>query len=335
MATSDSRQRGGAPLLSVSGLATHFHTVDGVARAVNDVSFSMERGETLGIVGESGSGKSVTALSIMGLVRPPGRVESGRIHFDGRDLLSLPEGEMQKVRGNRIAMIFQEPMTSLNPLARIGDQIGEMFTRHLSVGRKEALERAVEMLDRVQIPSPARRAREYPHQISGGMRQRVMIAMALSASPEILIADEPTTALDVTIQAQITDLMLQLKAESDTGILMITHDLGVIAEMAKRVVVMYAGQVVESADVLPLFEGPKHPYTRGLLRSIPRLGRRAENGRRRLREITGTVPNLYDLPPGCAFYPRCPDRMERCLNTPVPLTGLGERRSVRCLLHQD
>ncbi len=326
-----SKERPGA-LLEVSKLATHFNTFDGTAKAVNDVSFSMKRGETLGIVGESGSGKSVTALSIMGLIRRPGRIAGGRIMFDGTDLPALPEGRMQEIRGNRISMIFQEPMTSLNPLAKIGDQIGEMFTRHMGVGKREGRDRAVEMLERVQIPSPAKRAGEYPHQMSGGMRQRVMIAMALSCNPEILIADEPTTALDVTIQAQITDLMLQLKEEYNTGILMITHDLGVIAEMAKQVVVMYAGKVVETGDVMSIFEDPAHPYTRGLLRSTPRLGQRSKKGRIRLREITGTVPSLYNLPEGCAFYPRCPEAMEKCRETPVSLTAYGEQRSVRCLL---
>jgi oligopeptide/dipeptide ABC transporter ATP-binding protein len=327
----------GDPLLEIDGLRTVFATVDGTATAVDGVSFSMEKGETLGIVGESGSGKSVTALSVMRLIRPPGQITGGTIRFDGTDLRRLPEKEMQDIRGNRISMIFQEPMTSLNPLYTVGDQIGEMFVRHRGMNRKDSRQRSVDMLDRVRIPSPAKRAGEYPHQLSGGMRQRVMIAMALACDPEILIADEPTTALDVTIQAQVIDLMLRLKEKVKAGILMITHDLGVVAEMAQRVVVMYAGQVVETGDVFSIFETPSHPYTRALLRSMPKLGDRAAKGRHRLREITGMVPSLYHLPTGCSFAPRCPDVMAICRQETVPLVQLGgsdSGRGVRCRLWQ-
>jgi peptide/nickel transport system ATP-binding protein/oligopeptide transport system ATP-binding protein len=325
----------GDHLLEIDGLQTVFATVDGIARAVDGVSFCMDKGETLGLVGESGSGKSVTALSVMRLIRPPGKITDGRIRFDGTDLCHLPEKKMQDIRGNRISMIFQEPMTSLNPLYTIGDQIAEMFIRHRGMSLKESRARSVDMLDRVRIPSPAKRAAEYPHQLSGGMRQRVMIAMALSCDPEILIADEPTTALDVTIQAQVIDLMLRLKERVKAGIMMITHDLGVVAEMAQRVVVMYAGQVVETGDVFSIFEAPRHPYTRALLRSMPKLGGRAAQGRHRLREIKGMVPSLYRLPHGCCFAPRCPDVMAACEQGPVPLVHLGgadSGRSVRCRL---
>jgi peptide/nickel transport system ATP-binding protein/oligopeptide transport system ATP-binding protein len=325
----------GEHLLEIDRLQTVFATVDGIATAVDAVSFSMEKGETLGIVGESGSGKSVTALSVMRLIRPPGKITGGVIRFDGNDLRRLPEKEMQDVRGNRISMIFQEPMTSLNPLYTIGDQIAEMFIRHQGMNQKESRLRSVDMLDRVRIPSPSKRVDEYPHQLSGGMRQRVMIAMALACDPEILIADEPTTALDVTIQAQVLDLMLRLKERVKAGILIITHDLGVVAEMAQRVVVMYAGQVVEVGDVFSIFEAPKHPYTRALLRSVPRLGERTRTGRHRLREIKGMVPSLYNLPKGCCFAPRCPDVMAICEQDPVPLVQLGGAGSgctVRCRL---
>lgn len=327
----------GDSFLEIDGLRTVFATVDGLATAVDAVSFSMDKGETLGIVGESGSGKSVTALSVMRLIRPPGKITDGSIRFDGSDLCRLKEKEMQDIRGNRISMIFQEPMTSLNPLYTIGDQIAEMFIRHRGMNQKESRQRSVEMLDRVRIPSPAKRADEYPHQLSGGMRQRVMIAMALACDPEILIADEPTTALDVTIQAQVIDLMLGLKETVNAGIMMITHDLGVVAEMAQRVVVMYAGQVVETGDVFSIFEAPRHPYTRALLRSMPKLGARAAKGRHRLQEIKGMVPSLYDLPNGCCFAPRCPDAMSICEKKPVPLIHVGDAdsgRSVRCRLWQ-
>ncbi len=323
-----------AHLLEVQGLKTHFFTFDGVARAVDDVSFDLDRGEVLGIVGESGCGKSVTAQSIMRLVpEPPGRIVGGSIHFDGIDIATLPIEKVRGIRGNRIAMIFQEPMTSLNPVFTIGNQISEMFIQHEGLSRKAAWDKAVEMLGRVQIPAPERRAEAYPHQLSGGMRQRAMIAMALSCNPEILIADEPTTALDVTVQAQILDLMLTLRQDYDTAIMMITHDLGVIAEIAGRVIVMYAGKVVEAAATEVLFEDARHPYTRGLLKSIPRLGRRASEGRQRLSEIEGMVPGLLKMPQGCAFHPRCRHAMSECRDRVPGLTEPDSGHMVRCLLH--
>jgi len=324
-----------SPLLTVSNLTTYFYTHDGVAKAVDGVSFAIEPGEIMGVVGESGSGKSVMALSIMRLIpNPPGKIIDGRIRLHDTDLLSLPEAQMQDVRGNRVSMIFQEPMTSLNPLFSVGDQISEMFLRHRGSSKKEAWERTVAMLESVQIPSPSKRAKEYPHQLSGGMRQRVMIAMALACNPELLIADEPTTALDVTIQAQVIDLMLQLQSRYNAAIMMITHDLGVIAEIAQRVVVMYAGQVVETGDIYAIFESPLHPYTEALLRSIPKIGNRSRKGRTRLEEIAGIVPSLYHLPRGCSFFPRCRKAMPECQANPVRLTDLGSDRHVRCLLHQ-
>ena len=321
----------GNALLAVEGLKTHFFTLDGVAKAVDDVSFHLMPGETVGLVGESGCGKSVSALSIMRLIQdPPGRIVSGNIRFRDADLLSLSLSKMRAVRGNRISMIFQEPMTSLNPVYTIGDQIGEVFVLHQKTGKKEALDRTVEMLEKVQIPSPEKRVHEYPHELSGGMRQRAMIAMALACNPDLLIADEPTTALDVTIQAQIIDLMLELKTDFNAAILMITHDLGVVAETAQRVVVMYAGRVVEEGKTADIFENPLHPYTQGLLQSVPVIGRRARFGRERLKEITGMVPSLYDLPVGCAFHPRCPHAMEKCrLHRPV-FTEHGDGHRVRC-----
>ena len=320
-----------APLLEVKGLKTYFFTFEGVARAVDDVSFDLNGGEVLGIVGESGCGKSVTAQSIMRLIpEPPGRIVAGEILFDGMDLVRLDMDRMRAVRGKRISMIFQEPMTSLNPVYTIGNQISEMFTLHEGLSKREAWERSVDMLRRVQMPAPERRAHEYPHQLSGGMRQRAMIAMALACNPEILIADEPTTALDVTIQAQILDLMIALKKDYDTAIMMITHDLGVIAEIAQRVVVMYAGRVVEQGTTVQIFEDPRHPYTRGLLRSIPKLGDRVRGGRKRLEEIPGIVPSLYELPPGCSFGPRCPEARPRCAEQPPGLADTGEGHLVRC-----
>ncbi|MCU0540224.1 MAG: ABC transporter ATP-binding protein [Desulfobacterales bacterium] len=319
------------PLLAVEELRTHFLTFEGVAKAVDGVSFRLERGETLGLVGESGCGKSVTALTVMGLIQqPPGRVAGGRIRFKGRDLLALSPAEMRLIRGNRISMIFQEPMTSLNPVTTVGDQVAEVFVFHRQMGRAESRERAVAMLRQVQIPNPEKRAREYPHQMSGGMRQRAMIAMALACDPEILIADEPTTALDVTIQAQILELMLQLKQETGAAIVMITHDLGVIAETAQRVVVMYAGRVVEEAPTAALFKEPLHPYTQGLLRSVPRMGHRARWGRERLAEISGVVPSLYELPEGCAFHPRCSAAQPICRSTAPVMRELGGGRRICC-----
>jgi len=301
-----------APLLEVDDLRTHFFTRDGVVRAVDGVSFSIQPGETLALVGESGCGKSVTSLSIMRLIAsPPGRIVSGAVRFNGRDLLRLTEPEMRKVRGNEISMIFQEPMTSLNPVLTIGRQIAETLVLHRAMRRSDAMARAVELLRLVHIPEPARRATEYPHQMSGGMRQRVMIAMALACDPRLLIADEPTTALDVTIQAQILDLMRELQAKTGAAILLITHDLGVVAEMAQRVVVMYAGRKVEEAPVGELFARPRHPYTRGLMNSMPRVGA-GHGARQRLQEIPGMVPSLREPLVGCAFAARCAYAVERC-----------------------
>jgi peptide/nickel transport system ATP-binding protein len=317
-------------LLQVEHLQTYFFTDRGVAKAVDGASFALRQGEVLGIVGESGCGKSVTALSIMRLIPdPPGRIVGGRIAFRGRDLLSLPEAAMQEIRGNEIAMIFQEPMTSLNPVFRIGEQIAEVLERHRHLSRHLALERAVEMLHRVGIPSPELRIRDYPHQMSGGMRQRVMIAMALACEPSLIIADEPTTAVDVTIQAQILELMRRLKETTGVSIMLITHDLGVIAEMAQHVLVMYAGRVVEQADVLDLFDKPLHPYTQGLMRSIPALA--VAEGRERLQAIPGVVPSLLELPVGCKFSDRCPQVFDPCVSEPGLLDVDGH--SVRCWLY--
>ena len=321
-------------LLTIDHLKTYFYTFEGVAKAVDDVSFFIDKGEVLGVVGESGCGKSVTAQSVMRLIpEPPGRIAGGQILFDGISITDLSMEEMRNIRGNRIAMIFQEPMTSLNPVFTIGDQIGEMFVLHQKRSKSESLQRAVEMLAKVQIPAPEKRVHEYPHQLSGGMRQRAMIAMALSCDPEILIADEPTTALDVTVQAQILDLMLQLRQDFDTAIMMITHDLGVIAEIASRVVVMYAGKIVEASDTAMLFEDPKHPYTQGLLQSIPKLGDRSRGDRQRLSEIEGIVPGLLDLPQGCSFNPRCPQVMSICREKKPELFVLDRNRHARCWLY--
>ncbi len=320
-------------LLDVRGLKTNFFTFEGVARAVENVSFFLDEGETLGLVGESGCGKSVTALSVMRLIKnPPGKIMAGKILFEGTDLLKLSESRMRAVRGARIAMIFQEPMTSLNPVYTVGRQIAEMFEIHKKTGKRESWNRAVETLRQVQMPSPRKRAHEYPYQLSGGMRQRAMIAMAMACNPKILIADEPTTALDVTIQAQILDLMLILKKDFGAAVLIITHDLGVVAEIAQRIVVMYAGQVVEEGTARDIFEDARHPYTRGLLRSVPRLGERSRHGRTRLLEISGTVPSLYELPPGCNFNPRCPQVMDVCRNTPPEVVDLGGIHKMRCYL---
>jgi peptide/nickel transport system ATP-binding protein len=305
-------------LLSVDDLHTQFFTLDGVTRAVDGVGFTVRPGETLGIVGESGCGKSVTALSILRLLPAKlGRVVSGAIRFDGQDILALSEAEMRDIRGNRIAMIFQEPMTSLNPVLTVGDQIAEAVMIHQKKSRSDATARAIEMLRLVRIPDAERRVRDYPHQFSGGMRQRVMIAMALSCNPKLLIADEPTTALDVTIQAQILKLMLELKDRFGAAVLLITHDLGVVAETCQRVIVMYAGRKVEEADVLDLFDRPMHPYTRGLMASIPR--RRTQHSARRLQEIPGIVPSLREPIVGCPFAPRCGFATERCRTEAPPL----------------
>ncbi|HSW42139.1 MAG TPA: ABC transporter ATP-binding protein [Patescibacteria group bacterium] len=317
----------GGELLAVEGLRTHFYTRDGVVKAVDGVTFGIRHGETLGIVGESGCGKSITALSVMRLIERPGKIVEGSIRFAQRDLLTLSDEEMRDVRGNAISMIFQEPMTSLNPVYTCGDQIAESIALHEGVSGRGATERAIEMLGQVGIPDAKRRAREYPHQLSGGMRQRVMIAMALSTNPELLIADEPTTALDVTIQAQILELMKGLRERNRMAIMLITHDLGVIAEMADDVVVMYAGKLVEAADVNTVFERPHHPYSKGLLASIPRLGER----RLRLDVIEGVVPNPLNLPAGCLFKRRCPYAMPVC-DTPPPLQEVASGHRSRCWL---
>jgi len=320
-------------ILEVRDLATQFDTLDGVVRAVDGVSFDLERGETLGIVGESGCGKSVTALSILRLIPPEtGRIAAGSIRFEGEELTTLSEEAMKRLRGHRISMIFQEPMTSLNPVLTVGTQIAENVVRHMGVSKKAARERAREMLDLVRIADSKRRLDEYPHQLSGGMRQRVMIAMALSCDPQVLIADEPTTALDVTIQAQILDLMLDLKEKTGTAIVLITHDLGVVAETSRRVVVMYAGRKVEEAPVEALFDNPLHPYTRGLMRAIPRLDVDAEEGgkRPRLQEIPGMVPLLTRPIVGCAFAARCSLATERCRAEPPPVVNAGGGHTVAC-----
>jgi peptide/nickel transport system ATP-binding protein len=319
------------PLLEVRDLRTHFHTRDGVVRAVDGVSFGLGQGETLGIVGESGCGKSITSLSIMRLVPcPPGRFASGEILLDERDLLRLPEAQMRGIRGKEIAMIFQEPMTSLNPVLTVGEQIAETAMLHEGLGRRAGLERAHDMLRLVGIPEPRRRLHEYPHQLSGGMRQRVMIAIALACSPKLLIADEPTTALDVTIQAQILELLADLQARLGMAIILITHDLGVIAELAERVLVMYAGRVVEEASVEELFERPLHPYTRGLMGSMPHLTREPPEASARLAEIPGIVPSLDDLPPGCSFQPRCAHARPGCSGAFPPLERHGPGHRVAC-----
>ncbi|MGQ9926573.1 MAG: ABC transporter ATP-binding protein [Chloroflexaceae bacterium] len=316
------------PLLEVRDLQTHFHTQDGVVKAVDRVSFSVDRGETLGIVGESGCGKSVTSLSIMRLIpSPPGKIAGGQILFDGEDLLQQSEERMRHIRGNRIAMIFQDPMTSLNPVLTIGRQITESLELHLKLSRREAQKRAAELLDMVGIPSASKRLDNYPHQFSGGMRQRVMIAMALSCNPELLIADEPTTALDVTIQAQILELINRLKEELNTAVIIITHDLGVVAGMTDRVTVMYAGRVVEEGPTREIFENPRMPYTIGLLRSIPRLD---EAPGRKLNPIRGLPPNLIDLPPICAFSPRCDFAQEQCITTRPELRPVGAGHAAAC-----
>ena len=318
-------------VLEVKNLQTVFFTNSGLFRAVDDISFSIRRGETLAIVGESGCGKSVTALSIMRLVPdPPGRIVGGSIALEGTDLLGLDEAEMRAIRGNRISMIFQEPMTSLNPVIRIGDQITEAVRLHRKLTAKEAWNKAVEMLRLVRIPEPEQRAREYPHQLSGGMRQRAMIAMALACRPALLIADEPTTALDVTIQAQILALIVELQKELGTGLILITHDLGVVAQTAQRVIVMYAGKKVEEATVEALFENPRHPYTRGLMASMPAVATFGSNSDARLVEIPGMVPSLTNLPPGCAFAPRCSLAIDRCRTEYPPLQDWGDHHFAAC-----
>ena len=320
-------------LLQIKGLKTHFFTDDGVSPAVDGVDYEVRKGETLGVVGESGCGKSVTALSIMRLIPdPPGKIIAGDIVFEGQSLLALSNEEMRRIRGNKISMIFQEPMTSLNPVYTIGNQISEALRLHQGLSKKDAHDRSIDMLQLVGIPLPERRVNEHPHQLSGGMRQRAMIAMALSCNPSLLIADEPTTALDVTIQAQILDLMVSLKADLDTAIILITHDLGVVAESAARVVVMYAGKVVEEADVYNIFEHPLHPYTEGLLESIPRIDHSTQK-KARLTEIQGVVPIPSQLPAGCHFHPRCPKVMDVCRHENPVLKEEKADHRVRCWLY--
>jgi len=323
------------PLLRIEGLHTYFSTEDGIVKAVNGLDLTLAEGETLGLVGESGCGKSVTALSIMRLVQQPaGRIVRGRIFFEDNDLAGLTDEEMRHIRGNRISMIFQEPMTSLNPVFKIGNQIAETYQLHQGIRHREALQRSVKILAKVGIPDPAKRINEYPHQMSGGMRQRVMIAMALACNPDVIIADEPTTALDVTIQSQILDLMNQLKLDFGASILLITHDLGVVAEMAQRVAVMYAGKIVEQARVADLFAEPKHPYTLGLMASIPKLDEPVPPDRI-LQTIPGVVPNLRNLPPGCAFQDRCIRGFERCFKEDPLIVNLGSDHQVRCWLYAE
>ena len=320
-------------LLKIRGLHTYFFTDEGVAKAVDGVDLELEEGGTLGVVGESGCGKSVTALSIMRLIPdPPGKIVKGEITFNGIDLLNLSEAEMRKIRGRSISMIFQEPMTSLNPVFQIGDQISEVLRLHEGMSRKEAWNRSIEMLKLVGIPAPERRVSEYPHQLSGGMRQRAMIAMALACTPKLMIADEPTTALDVTIQAQILELMNSLQKEKGMSLILITHNLGVIAETARQVAVMYAGRIVEYTNVRSIFTAPKHPYTQGLLKSIPRLDE--HHGRKeKLETIPGLVPSLLDLPVGCKFSNRCKHVFDRCVEEP-PLLEPVSGHLVRCWLHE-
>lgn len=318
------------PLLEVQELKTHFLIGGNVIPAVEKVNMYIDRGEVVGLVGESGCGKSVTALSIMRLIRYPGKILAGEILFEGMNLLGKTERQMNMIRGNNISMIFQEPMTSLNPLFTVGDQIAEALQLHKGLSKKDALDKAKEMLELMNIPLASRRLKEYPHQLSGGMRQRVMIAMALSCGPQLLIADEPTTALDVTIQAQILDLMVHLKEQLGMAILMITHDMGVIAETVSRVIVMYAGKIVEEASVEVLFANPLHPYTEGLLKAIPRMG-----VRKRLHVVPGGVPDPSRFPPGCKFNPRCTHAIEKCHIEEPPLYNVSPGHSVRCWLRED
>jgi peptide/nickel transport system ATP-binding protein len=323
------------PLLEIRGLRTHFATDDGVVQAVDGVDLSIERGETLGVVGESGCGKTVTAMSVLKLIpMPPGKIVAGEILYQGRDLVPLDTGEMDRIRAKDIAMVFQEPMTSLNPVYTIGEQIAEVVRKHEGLGRKAAIDKTVEMLRLVQIPNPDKRFNDYPHQFSGGMRQRVMIAMALSCNPKLLIADEPTTALDVTIQAQILELLQDMKQRFGMAIMLITHAMGVVAETAQRVVVMYAGKVIEEAPVERLFANPRHPYTQGLIRPIPRIDTAATH-KARLEAIPGVVPSLLRPPPGCRFAARCRYAMAKCREAVPPLIDIGGGHKVACVLVQD
>jgi oligopeptide transport system ATP-binding protein len=317
-----------AKLLEVKGLRTQFFTQDGVVHAVNGITYDLNEGETLGIVGESGCGKSVSVLSVMQLIpQPPGKIVGGEVWFDGRDLMGLEEDEVRQVRGNRIAMVFQDPMTSLNPVLTIGQQVGEALQLHLGMDKAQARRRTIELLEMVNIPEAENRVDDYPHQFSGGMRQRVMIAMALSCNPQLLVADEPTTALDVTIQAQIVDLVKKLKHDIGMAIIWITHDLGVVAGLAERVIVMYAGYIVEEAPVKEVYGDPRHPYTLGLLRSIPRLD---EERKEKLTPIEGLPPDLIDPPPSCPFAPRCRFRIDRCLKENPQLAPVGPGHRIAC-----
>lgn len=318
-------------LLEVKNLRTYFFTDEGVVPAVDGIDFYIKPGESLGVVGESGCGKSVTSLSVMRLISsPPGKImENSEIIFDGKNITELHEKEMRSIRGNEISMIFQEPMTSLNPVIKIGDQIGEVLMLHQKMTKVNAWEKAVEMLRLVNIPAPEKVVSEYPHSLSGGMRQRVMIAMAIACNPKLLIADEPTTALDVTVQAQILDLMKELKTKINSSVMLITHNLGVVAETCQRIIVMYAGKIVEEGSVYEIFEDPKHPYTQGLLKSIPSLGEKQE----RLESIHGVVPNPLNMPKGCRFAPRCSRAMDICAVSEPEITVLGEERNVRCFLY--
>ncbi|AEY91489.1 peptide ABC transporter ATP-binding protein [Streptomyces hygroscopicus subsp. jinggangensis 5008] len=314
-------------LLDVRDLHVEFHTRDGIAHAANGVDYAVDAGETLAVLGESGSGKSVTAQAVMGILdTPPGRITQGRILFRGRDLLTLKGEERRRIRGTEMAMIFQDALSALNPVMTVGDQLGEMFVVHRGMSRKQARARAVELMERVRIPAAAQRVRDYPHQFSGGMRQRIMIAMALALEPALIIADEPTTALDVTVQAQVMDLLADLRREYRMGLILITHDLGVVADVADRIAVMYAGRIVETAPVHDLYKAPAHPYTRGLLDSIPRLDHKG----RQLYAIKGLPPNLTHIPPGCSFHPRCPMARDVCRTDEPPLYEVSEERGSAC-----
>ncbi|MFE2815555.1 ABC transporter ATP-binding protein [Streptomyces nigra] len=314
-------------LLDVRDLKVEFRTRDGIARAVNGVSFGVDAGETLAVLGESGSGKSVTAQAVMGILdSPPGRITAGEVLFQGRDLLRLNEDERRRVRGAGMAMIFQDALSSLNPVLTVGDQLGEMFVVHRGMSRKDARAKAVELMDQVRIPGARERVKQYPHQFSGGMRQRIMIAMAIALEPALIIADEPTTALDVTVQAQVMDLLAELRREYKMALVLITHDLGVVADVADRIAVMYAGRIVESAPVQDIYKAPAHPYTRGLLESVPRLDLKG----RELTAISGLPPNLTRIPPGCAFHPRCPMARDVCRTDEPPLYEVSETRGSAC-----
>ncbi|MEU5317163.1 ABC transporter ATP-binding protein [Streptomyces sp. NPDC021056] len=314
-------------LLEVRDLQVEFRTRDGVAKAVNGVDYSVDAGETLAVLGESGSGKSVTAQAVMGILdMPPGRITGGEILFQGKDLLKLKEEERRKVRGAEMAMIFQDALSSLNPVLSVGDQLGEMFVVHRGMSKKDARAKSIELMDRVRIPGARERVKQYPHQFSGGMRQRIMIAMAMALEPALIIADEPTTALDVTVQAQVMDLLAELQRELNMGLILITHDLGVVADVADRIAVMYAGRIVESAPVHDIYKAPAHPYTRGLLDSIPRLDQKGQE----LYAIKGLPPNLMNIPPGCAFNPRCPMAQDVCRTDVPPLYDVSEDRTSAC-----